>query len=257
MAIVKQSPLALRATGLTKQFGGVIAVDGVDFSIPEGQVHAFIGPNGAGKTTLFSLITKTLTLTKGRLEYFGEDVAHIGQPLMARKGMVRSFQISSIFNGLPVIENVRLALLRASDLSKCFWRGDQASKRYNQESEEILELVGLHDMRTHQAAQLPYGKKRALELAITIATRPRILLLDEPTAGLGREDIERITQLIKKIASGRTVLIVEHNLGVVAALADKVTVLARGKVIANGTYREMTQNAEVTEAYFGRSKHGK
>lgn len=245
--------IALQAKGLTKEFKGFVAVNNVDMSIEKGTIHALIGPNGAGKTTFFNLLTKFLQPTRGTITYEGRDITRLKPAEIARLGMVRSFQISAIFPDLSVLENVRVALQRSRGESYDFWRSDQVLSRLNDEACGYIEEVGLSEFTNDRAAALPYGRKRALEIATTLALSPDMLLLDEPMAGMGREDVDLIATLIGRIAKNRTVLMVEHNLSVVADLSDRITVLARGEILAEGTYDEISKAPEVIEAYIGAS----
>lgn len=242
----------LAAKGLTKVFGGIRAVDNVDLSVRRNSIHALIGPNGAGKTTCFNLLTKFLTPTSGTITYEGEDVTNLAPAAIAQKGLVRSFQISAVFGGMTVLENVRLALQRRlHGGSFDFWRSSKCLNSLEDEAVQLLEDVGLEGVLHDRAADLPYGRKRALEIATTLALEPRLLLLDEPLAGMGQEDIGRTSDLIKRVAQTRTVLMVEHNLSVVATLSDRITVLARGAVLAEGSYAEVSEDPAVVEAYIG------
>ena len=245
----------LETTGLTKEFAGFVAVRGVDLRIERGTIHALIGPNGAGKTTVFNLLTKFLEPTAGRIVYNGRDITRMRAPDVARLGMVRSFQISAVFPHLSVRENVRVALQRPLGTSFQFWRSEASLDALNPRAEALIDAVGLGEYIELAAADLPYGRKRALEIATTLALEPEMLLLDEPMAGLGREDIERISALIRTVAESRTVLMVEHNLSVVADLSDTITVLTRGTVLAEGSYAVVSVNPEVREAYMG-TGHG-
>ena len=237
--------------GLTKEFGGFAAVKNVNLAIRRGSIHALIGPNGAGKTTCFNLLTKMLRPTNGRIVLDGEDISHLSMSQVARRGLVRSFQISAIFPQLTVLENVRVALQSSFGTGYHFWRSLRAVAPLNRRAEEVLEQVGIHDNRGTPAAALSYGKKRALEIATTLALEPRVMLLDEPTAGMGLEDVEPITNLIKQVAVGRTVLLVEHNLSVVSTLCDRITVLQHGQVLAEGSYSDVSNDPRVVDAYMG------
>jgi branched-chain amino acid transport system ATP-binding protein len=245
--------IALQARGLTKEFDGFVAVNNVDLSIEKGSIHALIGPNGAGKTTCFNLLTKFLQPSRGTITYEGRDVTRMKPTDIARLGMVRSFQISAIFPELSVLQNVRVALQRTRGESYDFWRSDRILANLNDQARAHLDEVGLADFTNERAAALPYGRKRALEIATTLALAPDMLLLDEPMAGMGREDVTLISQLIRRIAKNRTVLMVEHNLSVVADLSDRITVLSRGEILAEGTYAEISNAPEVIEAYIGAS----
>jgi branched-chain amino acid transport system ATP-binding protein len=249
------SDVILETRGLTKEFKGFVAVREVSLAVRRGTIHALIGPNGAGKTTVFNLLTKFLSPTAGSILYKGEDITRVAAAQIARKGMVRSFQISAVFPHLSVLENVRLALQRARGGSFDFWRSERVLEGFHGRAEELIGSVGLGAFRDTAAVELPYGRKRALEIATTLALEPEMLLLDEPMAGLGREDIGRIAALIRRAAANRTVLMVEHNLSVVADLSDIITVLQRGEVLAEGSYAEVSRNPQVVSAYMG-TGHG-
>ena len=236
---------------LTKEFAGFVAVNGVNLSVARGTIHALIGPNGAGKTTCFNLLTKFLAPTKGRILYKGEDITGMAPADVARLGIVRSFQISAVFPHLSVLQNVRIALQRKRGGSFDFWRSEQYLSEFNARAMELIADVGLAAYVDLPAVELPYGRKRALEIATTLALDPEMLLLDEPTAGMAHEDIERISALIKRVAANRTVLMVEHNLSVVENLCDRITVLTRGRVLAEGDYKTVSNNPDVREAYMG------
>jgi branched-chain amino acid transport system ATP-binding protein len=236
---------------LTKEFAGFVAVRGVDLKVRRGTIHALIGPNGAGKTTCFNLLTKFLSPTRGRILFNGKDITAMQPADVARLGLVRSFQISAVFPHMTVLENVRIALQRKRGTSFDFWRSTAALDIYNERAAELIADVGLSSFADWAAVELPYGRKRALEIATTLALDPEMLLLDEPTAGMGHEDIDRIAQLIKRVAADRTVLMVEQNLSVVADLSDHITVLMRGSVLAEGDYETVSANVDVREAYMG------
>ncbi|WP_207480477.1 ABC transporter ATP-binding protein [Arenibaculum pallidiluteum] len=241
----------LTATGLTKEFRGFVAVKNVNLSIAEGSIHALIGPNGAGKTTVFNLLTKFLEPSSGRIHYRGQDITRTRPAEVARLGLVRSFQISAVFPHLTVLDNVRVALQRPMGLATQFWRSARVLDTLDDRAEELLEAVNLKSFLHVPAAEISYGRKRALEIATTLALDPALLLLDEPMAGMGHEDIDRIAALIRRIARNRTVVMVEHNLSVVADLCDRVTVLQRGEVLAEGSYAEVSGDPRVREAYMG------
>jgi branched-chain amino acid transport system ATP-binding protein len=241
----------LETRGLTKEFQGFVAVKGVNLRVRQGTIHALIGPNGAGKTTCFNLLTKFLRPSLGTIAFKGRDITHTRPAEVARLGMVRSFQISAIFPHLTVLENVRLALQRQRGRSFDFWRSERVLNTYNPRTLELLDAVGLCDFAEIPAVELPYGRKRALEIATTLALDPEMLLLDEPTAGMGHEDVGRIAALIKRVSAHRTVLMVEHNLSVVADLCHTITVLARGEIIAEGGYSEVAKDPNVVQAYMG------
>lgn len=243
--------LILETRGLTKNFRGFLAVRGVDLRIRRGTIHALIGPNGAGKTTVFNLLTKFIEPSSGTIIYNGDDITPARPAAVARRGIVRSFQISAVFAHLLVRENVRVALQRPLGNSFQFWRSERVLDRLNNRAMALLDAVGLNEDAERPAAALPYGRKRALEIATTLALEPELLLLDEPMSGLGQEDIGRISALIRDAARGRTVLMVEHNLSVVADLSDVITVLTRGRILAEGDYAAVSTNSEVVEAYMG------
>jgi branched-chain amino acid transport system ATP-binding protein len=243
--------IVLEARGLTMEFAGFLAVRNVDLSVRRGSIHALIGPNGAGKTTCFNLLTKFLRPTRGRIVYDGRDITAAKPSDVAKLGLVRSFQISAVFGHLNALENVRVALQRGRGESFDFWRSERVLERYDERARELLEDVGIADLAGVPAVELPYGRKRALEIATTIALEPKLMLLDEPTAGMGHEDVGKIAALIRQVAKGRTVLMVEHNLSVVADLSDRITVLARGEVLAEGDYATVSTDQRVREAYMG------
>ena len=241
----------LETEDLTKEFAGFVAVNGVNLRVERGTIHALIGPNGAGKTTCFNLLTKFLNPTRGRISFKGNDITALQPADVARLGVVRSFQISAVFPHLTVLENVRIALQRKRGGSFDFWRSRRVLEQFNDRARTLIADVGLGAYAHVTAVELPYGRKRALEIATTLALDPEMLLLDEPTAGMGHEDIARISALIKRVSADRTVLMVEHNLSVVADLSDKITVLTRGRVLAEGDYDTVANNPEVREAYMG------
>jgi len=244
----------LETRGLTKEFKGFVAVDKVNLRVRRGTIHALIGPYGAGKTTCFNLLTKFLTPTSGRIVFDGTDITAEKPAAIARRGVVRSFQISAVFAHLSVLENVRVALQRKLGTSFQFWRSERSLDALNAEAIELLRAVDLEAYAALPAVELSYGRKRALEIATTLAMSPTLMLLDEPTQGMGLEDVDRIRELIKKVAASRTVLMVEHNMSVVAKLADTITVLARGATLAEGPYADVSKNPAVIEAYMGSSQ---
>jgi branched-chain amino acid transport system ATP-binding protein len=241
----------LQTRGLCKDFRGFRAVDAVDLAVAAGSVHALVGPNGAGKTTLFNLLTGFLAPSAGWITVAGEDVTGEPPERIARRGVARSFQITSLFEQLTLREHVELALAGRSGLGYRFWRSDRLLERYRQPATELLDRVGLAGRAADPAGTLPYGQKRALELALALALDPRILLLDEPTAGMGVEDVDRTVALIRQVREGRTVVLVEHNMAVVADLADRVTVLQLGAVLVEGSYPEVRDDPRVIDAYLG------
>ncbi|MBL8701990.1 MAG: ABC transporter ATP-binding protein [Alphaproteobacteria bacterium] len=245
------SSYILETSGLTREFSGFVAVNDVALRVREGQIAALIGPNGAGKTTCFNLLTKFLQPTSGTIRFKGADITGLEPAQVARLGIGRSFQISAVFSGMTALENVRLALQRKRGDSYDFWTSTRQLRRYDERALALLHDVGLERWARTPAARLPYGRKRALEIATTLALDPELLLLDEPTAGMTPEDIERVVALIRRLRTGRTILMVEHNLPVVAGLCDHVTVMTRGTILAEGDYASVAANPEVIAAYLG------
>jgi len=245
----------LETRGLTKEFKGFVAVQDVSLKVRRGSIHALIGPNGAGKTTCFNLLTHFLEPTRGQIFYNGREITGSSPASIARMGLVRSFQISAVFPHLSVLENVRIALQRKRGASFDFWRAEGVLRELDGKAKELIEAVGLAEFESTAAVELPYGRKRALEIATTLALEPEMMLLDEPTAGMAHQDVDRISALIKKAAANRTVLMVEHNLSVVEHLSDCITVLQRGEILAEGDYKTVSANPEVIQAYLG-SGHG-
>jgi branched-chain amino acid transport system ATP-binding protein len=241
----------LETQDLTREFKGFTAVNSVNLRVRRGTIHALIGPNGAGKTTCFNLLTKFLAPTRGRILYKGEDITPVKPAAVARRGLVRSFQISAVFPHMTVLENIRVALQRKLGTAFHFWRSDRTLHSLNERALALLEDVGLTSVASTLAVELPYGRKRTLELATTLALEPELMLLDEPTSGMGHEDITRVTALIQRVSAQRTILMVEHNLGVVANLSHTITVLQRGSILAEGSYEEVSKNPQVREAYLG------
>ena len=246
----------IETRGLSKEFSGFVAVNSVDLKVRRGHIHALIGPNGAGKTTFFNLLTKFLTPTRGQIVFRGEDITAARPAEIARRGIVRSFQLSAIFPHLTAMENVRIALQRRLATSFHFWKREATLAVLNQRACQLLELVDLQRFAAVIAVELPYGRKRALEIATTLAMEPELMLLDEPTQGMGHEDVDRVTDLIRRAAAQRTVLMVEHNMHVVARIADTISVLQRGQIIASGPYAEVARNPQVVEAYMGSAQSG-
>lgn len=242
---------ALETRKLIKEFRGFRAVHQVDLRVNEGDVHALVGPNGAGKTTLFNMLSGFLKPTSGQVVIFGEDATGLAPERIAQRGVARSFQITSLFEQLSVLEHVALALQSATGLGYRFWVSEQVLQQFREPAAALLHQVGLAHRANVAAGSLPYGQKRALELALALALKPKLLLLDEPTAGMGLEDVDRTIALIRKVREGRTVILVEHNMSVVSSLADRVTVLQYGRVIAEGSYHEVRRNPEVIAAYLG------
>lgn len=245
------SSAILELRNLTKQFRGFTAVDAINLQVQEGHIHALIGPNGAGKTTVFNLLTKFLPPTRGEILYRGKPITRMKANEIARLGLVRSFQISAVFGHMTALENVRVALQRPLGTSFHFWKSEKSLDHLNEHALSLLDEVGLADYADVLTVEMPYGRKRALEVATTLALDPTLMLLDEPTQGMGAEDVDRIVELIRRVSKGRTVLMVEHNLSVVSRLCDRITVLARGAVLAEGDYDEVSRNPKVREAYMG------
>ena len=248
---MSSSDIILETRDLTKEFKGFVAVSKVNLQVRRGSIHALIGPNGAGKTTCFNLLTKFLTPTAGQILFEGHDITAEAPAHIARRGVIRSFQISAVFPHLTVLENVRVALQRKLGSSFQFWRSDRSLDALNDRARQLLAEVDLEKYASLTAVELSYGRKRALEIATTLAMEPKLMLLDEPTQGMGLEDVDRIRQLIKKVAADRTVLMVEHNMSVVASIADTITVLQRGATLAEGPYEVVSKDPAVIEAYMG------
>jgi branched-chain amino acid transport system ATP-binding protein len=243
--------IILETRKLTKAFKGFVAVNGVDLQVQRGHIHALIGPNGAGKTTCFNLLTKFLTPSSGQILFNGRDITSAKPAHIARMGVIRSFQISAVFPHLSVLQNVRIGLQRTLGTSFHFWRSERSLDALNERAMALLAEVGLESFADQLTADLPYGRKRALEIATTLAMEPELMLLDEPTQGMGHEDVHRVTELIKKVSAGRTILMVEHNMSVVSGICDRISVLQRGALLAEGTYDEVSNNPQVMEAYMG------
>jgi branched-chain amino acid transport system ATP-binding protein len=245
------SSVILETKNLTKEFKGFTAVNDVNLKVQRGHIHALIGPNGAGKTTCFNLLTKFLVPTSGQILFNGNDITHSKPAQIARMGVIRSFQISAVFPHLTVLQNVRIGLQRQLGTSFHFWRSETSLNKLNNRAMELLAEVDLTEFADTITVDMPYGRKRALEIATTLAMEPELMLLDEPTQGMGHEDVHRVTELIKKVSAGRTILMVEHNMKVVSGICDKISVLQRGAMLAEGTYQEVSSNPQVMEAYMG------
>jgi branched-chain amino acid transport system ATP-binding protein len=253
--VTSTSQVALRTEGLTKYFRGFRAVDAVDLEVHEGGVHALVGPNGAGKTTLFNLLTGFTAPSKGKITVFGEDVTGLQPEQIAHKGVARSFQITSLFENLTPREHVELALQGRTSQGLRFWRSEKLLGKWRGEVDDLLTQVGLADLADRPSGLLAYGQKRALEMALVLALDPKVMLLDEPTAGMGIEDVDRTIELVRRISEGRTVVFVDHNMHVVGSLADRVTVLQQGAVLAEGSYDEVRRDERVITAYLGEANH--
>jgi branched-chain amino acid transport system ATP-binding protein len=243
--------IILETRRLSKEFKGFTAVNDVNLQVKRGHIHALIGPNGAGKTTCFNLLTKFLVPSSGQILFNNRDITAAAPSQIARQGIIRSFQISAVFPHLTVLQNVRIGLQRELGTSFHFWKSEQSLSHLNNRAMELLSEVGLEGFADTVTVDLPYGRKRALEIATTLAMEPELMLLDEPTQGMGHEDVHRVTELIKHVSAGRTILMVEHNMNVVSGICDKISVLQRGSVLAEGTYAEVSGNAQVMEAYMG------
>ena len=241
----------LETKRLTKEFKGFTAVNNVDLRVQRGHIHALIGPNGAGKTTCFNLLTKFLVPSSGQILFNGRDITRARPAQIARMGIIRSFQISAVFPHLTVLQNVRVGLQRQLGTSFHFWRSERSLRQLDERAMALLAEVDLGHLADSVTADLPYGRKRALEIATTLAMEPELMLLDEPTQGMGHEDVGRVTALIKKVSQGRTILMVEHNMHVVSGICDRISVLQRGAVLAEGSYAEVSGNPQVIEAYMG------
>ena len=248
------SDYILETRNLVKEFKGFVAVNDVSLKVARGQIHALIGPNGAGKTTVFNLLTKFLIPTAGQILFNGEDITAEKPAQIARRGIIRSFQISAVFPHLTVLENVRIGLQRQLGTSFHFWKSEKSLDQLNDRAMQLLDAVDLREYADSVTVEMPYGRKRALEIATTLAMEPELMLLDEPTQGMGHEDVDRVKDLIKKVSAGRTILMVEHNMGVVAGICDRITVLQRGATLAEGAYDEVSNNPAVMEAYMGTSE---
>jgi branched-chain amino acid transport system ATP-binding protein len=245
------SDVILESRQLSKEFKGFTAVNQVDLKVQRGHIHALIGPNGAGKTTCFNLLTKFLVPTSGQILFNGKDITAAKPAQIARMGIIRSFQISAVFPHLTVLQNVRIGLQRQLGTSFHFWESDRSLRRLDDRAMQLLAEVDLTSFADTVTADMPYGRKRALEIATTLAMEPELMLLDEPTQGMGHEDVHRVTELIKKVSNGRTILMVEHNMNVVSGICDRISVLQRGAMLAEGTYAEVSNNPQVMEAYMG------
>jgi branched-chain amino acid transport system ATP-binding protein len=243
--------LILETRNLTREFKGFIAVNDVNLQVQRGHIHALIGPNGAGKTTCFNLLTKFLVPSSGQILFNGRDITAAKPAQIARMGIIRSFQISAVFPHLTVLQNVRIGLQRELGSSFHFWRSERTLDTLDERARQLLAEVDLAGFADEITADLPYGRKRALEIATTLAMEPELMLLDEPTQGMGHEDVHRVTELIKKVSAGRTILMVEHNMNVVSGICDRISVLQRGAILAEGTYADVSKNPQVMEAYMG------
>lgn len=243
----------LETKNLTREFKGFVAVDNVNLQVQRGHIHALIGPNGAGKTTCFNLLTKFLEPSSGQILFNKQDITDAKPAQIARMGIIRSFQISAVFPHLSVLENVRIGLQRQLGTAFHFWKSEKSLDQLNARAMTLLEEVDLSSFADSITVDLPYGRKRALEIATTLAMEPELMLLDEPTQGMGHEDVQRVTDLIKKVSKGRTILMVEHNMGVVSGICDRISVLQRGAILAEGDYKTVSQNPQVLEAYMGSS----
>lgn len=243
--------IILETRKLTREFKGFVAVNQVDLQVQRGHIHALIGPNGAGKTTCFNLLTKFLAPSAGQILFNGQDITMKRPAQIARLGIIRSFQISAVFPHMTVLENVRIGLQRRLGTSFHFWKSERTLAQLDERARQLLDEVGLGEFASRMTVDLPYGRKRALEIATTLAMEPELMLLDEPTQGMGHEDVQRVTELIKTVSKGRTILMVEHNMSVVSGICDRISVLQRGAVLAEGDYQTVSRNPQVLEAYMG------
>jgi branched-chain amino acid transport system ATP-binding protein len=241
----------LEARGLVKRFGGLVATDNLDLAVEPGEIHAVIGPNGAGKTTLIAQLSGELRPNGGTIRFAGEDVTPLAAPARSQRGLARSFQITSVFRGFTALDNVALSLQAHDGHSFRFWRAARGEAALREPARAILEEVGLGPRADVLAANLAHGEQRQLEIAMALATKPRMLLLDEPMAGMGREDSERMVALLRRLKGRETILLIEHDMDVVFALADRITVLVYGRAIATGAPAEIRANADVRQAYLG------
>lgn len=246
---------ALSTRGLTKDFRGFTAVDQVDLDVAPSEIHALVGPNGAGKTTLFNLLTGFIRPTSGTIHVAGEDITGQEPDRIARKGVARSFQITSLFENLTPREHVELALQGRGRGGLKFWRSDRIMRIYRPRADELIQEVGLAQLADRRSATLTYGQKRALEMALVLALDPSVMLLDEPTAGMGLEDVDRTIELVRRISADRTVVLVDHNMHVVGSLAHRVTVMQAGRVLTQGTYEQVRNDERVIAAYLGMESH--
>jgi branched-chain amino acid transport system ATP-binding protein len=251
IVIVAVDDCILKTENLTKSFAGFTAVSNVNLHVKRGTIHALIGPNGAGKTTCFNLLTKFLEPTQGSIKFNDFDITKEKPAQIAKRGIIRSFQISAVFPYMTALENVRIGLQQELGTSLFFWKSEKSLDVLNGRALEALKQVGLDQYADELAVNLPYGRKRALEIAATVAMNPELMLLDEPTQGMGHEDVGMVTDLIKRVSVGRTVLMVEHNMKVVANIANTISVLQRGEIIAEGPYEVVSKNPQVMEAYMG------
>ncbi|HEX4798473.1 MAG TPA: ABC transporter ATP-binding protein [Burkholderiales bacterium] len=241
----------LEVRGLTKNFGALLASDGIDLDVREGETHAIIGPNGAGKTTLIGQLAGDLLPDRGRVRFAGEDITALSAPARSRKGFARSFQITSIYADFTALENVMLAVQAHSGSSFRFWNPARAERALQEPARRVLEEVGLGARAGVPGGSLAHGEQRQLEVAMALATRPRLMLLDEPVAGMGAEETQRMIGLISTLKGGKTIILVEHDMDAVFSLADRVSVLVYGRIIATGTPAEIRANTEVRRAYLG------
>jgi branched-chain amino acid transport system ATP-binding protein len=241
----------LEVRGLTKSFGGLIATNRVDFQILEGETHAIIGPNGAGKTTLIAQLAGDLSPDAGTIAFAARDITGLTAPARSRLGLARSFQITSVFRDFTALDNVALAVQAHAGHSFRFWRPARREDVLRAPARSVLESVGLGSRADVLAANLAHGEQRQLEIAMALATRPRLLLLDEPMAGMGAEESQRMIELLQSLKGRQTILLVEHDMDAVFALADRISVMVYGRLIATGSPEHIRENAEVREAYLG------
>jgi branched-chain amino acid transport system ATP-binding protein len=246
---------ALSLQNVTKSFGAMEIIRGVTLDVPQGERHAVIGPNGAGKSTLFNLISGRFPISSGSIRLEDEEISGLKSYEINRRGLSRSFQVTNIFPRLSVYENIRCAVLWSLGYKYSFWRGVDGLADARERSEDIMERIGLAARRRDQAGVLTYAEQRALEIGVTIAGGARVILLDEPMAGMSRSETEHAVALVRKVTEGKTLLMVEHDMGVVFGIADRISVLVYGKIIASDTPQRIRENAAVKEAYLGEAAH--
>ena len=242
---------ALKIDNVTKSFSGTEIIRGLNLSVGSNERHAVIGPNGAGKSTCYNLITGRYEVTSGKIFLHGEDITNLSPYEVKRKGLSRSFQITNIFPNMSVFENVRCSLLWSMNYKYSFWHLLGSQNELNEQAEQIIEELNLGERKSTLAGVLSYAEQRALEIGITIAGGSEVILLDEPTAGMSVSETEYIVGLIRKVTEGKTLVVVEHDMGVVFDLADKISVLVYGEIIATGSPQEVKDNQAVQEAYLG------
>jgi len=246
----------LEVRGLVKRFGGLVATADLALDVLDGEVHAVIGPNGAGKTTLIGQLSGDLRPDAGAIHFAGEDITHLGAPARSMRGLARSFQITSVFRDFTALDNVALAVQAHAGHSFHFWRPARADGALREPARAVLESVGLGHRGDVLAGSLAHGEQRQLEIAMALATRPRLLLLDEPVAGMGLEESQRMVRFLRDLKGRATMVLVEHDMDAVFMLADRISVMVYGRVIATGTPEAIRSSAEVRQAYLGEDPAG-